>query len=101
MFGDNLKRYMRASNMMQIELAKAIGTSQNSVCSWVNNMVQPRQYMVERICKVLDCHPEDLYEDNPVPAELNQLVTICEEMKPESIKKVIDYAKLVRNSENA
>ena len=46
----------------QSELARKIGVSQMTICSWVNRKSTPRAWLIPRLAKVLGCTVSDLIE---------------------------------------
>ena len=49
-----------ARNLNQVELAKLLGVSKQSVCNWENDNIQPSLEMFLRIANVLSVSPNQL-----------------------------------------
>ena len=49
MFSENLRKLRLARNISQVELAKALGVSKQSVSNWENDNIQPSVDMLIRL----------------------------------------------------
>lgn len=47
---ENIRRLRMARNISQVELAKALGVTKQSISNWENNNIQPSIDMLIRIC---------------------------------------------------
>lgn len=80
-FSYNLRNMLYAKNRTQVELAKALKTSETSVSYWVNGSVMPRQKKIDEICQYLKCSREDLMVDHEQVAELAPEDVMAEEIR--------------------
>lgn len=68
-FRSNLMRYVAKSGKMQIEIADAIGVSQQTFNSWYRGVAMPRIGKVEMLADFFHCEKSDLLDDpNAMPA---------------------------------
>lgn len=54
MLNENIKNLRLAKNMSQVELAKSLGVSKQSVSNWENDNIQPSIEMLVKIAKCLN-----------------------------------------------
>lgn len=54
MFHERVRALRQARNMSQVELAKRLGVTKQSVSNWENDNIQPSIEMLMRIAEVLD-----------------------------------------------
>ncbi len=47
---ENIRRLRLAKNISQVDLAKALGVTKQSISNWENNNIQPSIDMLIRIC---------------------------------------------------
>ena len=47
---ENIRRLRMARNISQVDLAKALGVTKQSISNWENNNIQPSIDMLIRIC---------------------------------------------------
>ncbi len=59
----SVKELRKRKQMTQAQLAKATGVSASAVSSWECGARFPRQSTFAALCRVLDCHPNDIYFD--------------------------------------
>lgn len=52
MLNENIKKLRLARNMSQVELAKRLGVSKQSVSNWENDNIQPS---IEMLIKIAEC----------------------------------------------
>lgn len=48
---ENIRRLRLARNISQVDLAKALGVTKQSISNWENNNIQPSIDMLIRICE--------------------------------------------------
>ena len=56
------------------KLAKVLQLPQQTIYSWASGRTQPSYENMDRLCEVLDCNVEDLFEAEPVQQKLNLIV---------------------------
>ncbi len=54
MLGENLKSIRIAAGITQVDLAKKLGVTKQSVSNWENGNIQPSVEMIAKISKVLN-----------------------------------------------
>lgn len=67
---NQIKNYRRAAQMTQIDLAKALGVSIDTLWRWENGTGEPRWSDIKTmcqlfICKGINCTAEELMAENP------------------------------------
>ena len=55
------------ANLTQAQLAVQMGTNQNTVSNWENEVSLPKSRDLPLLAKVLGCSINDLYVDAPMP----------------------------------
>ncbi len=60
MLNENIRRYRTAQNISQVELAKRLGVSKQSVSNWENDNIQPSVDMLVKISQSLSVSTDDL-----------------------------------------
>ena len=58
--GNQLRELRRRKLLTQAELAKAIGTTYQTVQRWESGASQPRPSAMRKLCEVLEVTPEEL-----------------------------------------
>lgn len=75
LFARNLRNYLDANNMTQVELAKRLSVGTTSVYNWCNGVKVPRMDKVDKMCEIFSCKRSDLITAaSDVPAEPSALV---------------------------
>lgn len=62
MLGNQIKRQRTASGISQVDLARALGVSKQSVSNWENNNIMPSIDMLKKICQYFSCSADYLLE---------------------------------------
>lgn len=62
-FINNLRHYLSAFNMTQVELANKLSINKSVVASWLSGARYPRMNTIERIASVFNIEKSDLIED--------------------------------------
>ena len=57
-------------NYSLYKLAQVLNLPQQTVYSWAKGRTQPSYYNMDRLCNVLECKIEDLFEAEPVQNRL-------------------------------
>jgi len=66
--GNNIRRYRKAANVSQKQLADALGIQQAAVSLWEHGRTTPRSNMIPALLQMLNISIEDLYgEDEQAP----------------------------------
>ena len=100
LFAYNLRNVLYAKGKTQAELAKGVKTSPTSVSQWVNAVVMPRPYMIDRICAYLNCSFEDLTTDHTQTAEPTPEDVLAEELRDNPrLFKLMFYASKLSDRE--
>ena len=60
-----LPKYMKAAQMKQADLAKAVGVDKSTVHCWVNRKSFPEMDTIQRIADALNCKTDDLLMEIP------------------------------------
>lgn len=96
LFAYNLRNILYDKGKTQAELAKGCKTSQTSVSQWVNGVVMPRPWMIDRICDYLGCTYEELTTDNTRPVEYAPEDILAEEIRdnPRLMRLMFYFMKL-------
>lgn len=55
-----LRDLMKSKNLTQMELAEMLGLKYQNISRWINGHVCPTIDTVAKICKCLNCTPNDL-----------------------------------------
>ena len=88
-FARNLRKQLDRNNMSQVELAKKLGVSPQSVTNWCKGIKLPRMDKVDAMCKILCCSRSDLMQENteqayyinPETAEMAQAIFENKELR--------------------
>jgi hypothetical protein len=59
--GNNIRRYRKAANVSQQQLANALGIKQAAVSLWEHGRTTPRSNMIPALLEILNISIEDLY----------------------------------------
>lgn len=62
--GNNIRRYRKAANVSQKQLADALGIQQAAVSLWEHGRTTPRSNMIPALLQMLNISIEDLYGDD-------------------------------------
>ena len=58
---NKIKKYRQAKGWTQIQLAKEVGSSKNTISSIETGQFCPTAYLAALLCVALDCKFEDLF----------------------------------------
>ena len=61
LFGNHIKELRKAKGMSQAELAKRVGTTQNTISSLETGQYSPSAYLSGLICRALGCKWEECF----------------------------------------
>ncbi|MBQ8662557.1 MAG: helix-turn-helix transcriptional regulator [Eubacterium sp.] len=62
MLGDQIKSIRLANKMSQVELARRLEISKQTVSNWENNIIKPSIETLKKICRVFSCSSDYLLE---------------------------------------
>lgn len=62
--GNNIRRYRKAANVSQKQIADALGIQQAAVSLWEHGRTTPRSNMIPALLEILNISIEDLYGDD-------------------------------------
>ncbi|MBR1617867.1 helix-turn-helix transcriptional regulator [bacterium] len=57
-------------NYSLYKLAQVLNLPQQTVYSWAKGRTQPSYYNMDRLCDVLECQIQDIFEAEPVQSKL-------------------------------
>ena len=57
-------------NYSLYKLAQVLHLPQQTIYSWAKGRTQPSYYNMDRLCDILECRVEDLFEAEPVQNKL-------------------------------
>ena len=64
MLGRQIKKIRMIKGISQVELARQLGISKQSVSNWENDNVMPSVDMLKKICQIFSCSSDYLLELN-------------------------------------
>jgi len=95
--GENIKRYLTATDRSQKELAEALGVTEGAVTQWCLGMTAPRIDTLQRIAEYFRCTLSDLagdIRDNDyiIHSQLyNYLLTEADKLNDNGLRRLLDY----------
>ncbi len=95
----NLRRLMYERGVTQIDMARALGFTKQSVSHWMNGEHLPRMNKMDKICEYLGCKRSDLMEvdktrkTEPMTAEQAQLIQLTMQADAENVHLVLEMLK--------
>jgi len=63
LFSKNLKSFREKENLSQGDLAKKLGVSKQCILSWESGKSYPRLVYLLNLSKILNCKPDDFFEE--------------------------------------
>jgi transcriptional regulator with XRE-family HTH domain len=90
-FGDNLKTLRKSKNISQEALAEKVNVSRQSVSKWETGDAYPEMNNILELCKIFNCHINDLVNDNMVDID-----NMDEEVKMSVVKFKAEKQKKVK-----
>ena len=72
MLGENIKKLREARNLSQVDLAKALSVSKQSLSNWENGITKPSVKMLMKIARYFSVTPDyllDIYCNDYIDAE--------------------------------
>ncbi len=64
MLGEQIKKLRLSHNLSQVELARKLGVSKQSVSNWENDNIMPSIDVLKKICSFFSCSADYLLEIN-------------------------------------
>lgn len=64
MLGEQIRQLRLSHNLSQVELAKKLGVSKQSVSNWENDNIMPSIDILKKICSFFSCSADYLLEIN-------------------------------------
>ena len=86
MIGDNIRKYRKASNMSQDELAEKLDVTRQSISLWENGQTQPSLDNIMTLAKLFGVTTDDLLSEDNTPFEAGGVLSGLDEPKPKSKK---------------
>ena len=74
MIGEQIKALRLARNMSQVELAKALNVSKQSVSNWENNNILPSIEIIKQLARFFSCTSDYLLEFNAIQLSIISVV---------------------------
>ena len=71
-FAKNLRYYLEANQMTQVELSKKLNVGTTSVYNWCAGIKIPRMDKVDKMCQIFGCKRSDLITDIVEDPDINQ-----------------------------
>lgn len=111
---DKLKDRRKELNMTMLDVANRVGVSEATVSRWESgDIANMRRDKIVSLAKALQVHPSFImgWEDeskgkeqpeNELPLSESQkaILQLCELLSDKNIKKLIDYAELLKKADN-
>ena len=110
-FSTNLNRYLNESHKTQIEVANAIGVSQQTFNTWSRGIALPRMDKIQKLADYFGIGKNDLIDEpkkdynvvispsesgDPIIVEVKR---ISEDMSTDSKIQLLKYARFLKESE--
>ena len=86
-FAKRLRYFLERDNMNQIELAKKLNVSPQSVTNWVNAIKTPRMDKVDAMCDIFHCRRSDFSDQ--VSGEELETQEYLQELRDRSEMKML------------
>lgn len=95
-FSHNLRNKLDEKRKTQSDLSRHLKVSAVSVSRWVNGTSMPRAEMLDRICRYLNCTPEDLMTDHTKTVVMLPQDILAEEIEnnPRLMRLMFYFMKL-------
>lgn len=103
-FSKNLVNILNERSKTQIEVAKAIGVSQQTFNTWCRGIALPRMGKVQLLADYFNIKMSELLEDSPGASEPSidpdrlQLLKLYDSLNDDGMKRLIEYALLLSSS---
>ncbi|MBR1598413.1 MAG: helix-turn-helix transcriptional regulator [Lachnospiraceae bacterium] len=99
MIGDRIKTLRTLRNLSQVELAKKLNVSKQSVSNWENDNILPSVEVVKQLAEFFSCRTDYLLglEDDKNYIEVNGL----NDIQLVHVQNIIDDLRRVNSSDNA
>lgn len=103
-FSKNLVNILNERSKTQIEVAKAIGVSQQTFNTWCRGIALPRMGKVQLLADYFNIKMTELLEDSPGDPEPSidsnrlRLLKLYDSLNDDGMKRLIEYALLLNSS---
>ena len=103
-FSKNLVNILNERSKTQIEVAKAIGVSQQTFNTWCRGIALPRMGKVQLLADYFNIKMTELLEDSPGESEPSidsnrlRLLKLYDSLNDDGMKRLIEYALLLNSS---
>ena len=103
-FSKNLVNILNERSKTQIEVAKAIGVSQQTFNTWCRGIALPRMGKVQLLADYFNIKMTELLEDSPGDSEPSidsnrlRLLKLYDSLNDDGMKRLIEYALLLNSS---
>lgn len=103
-FSKNLVNILNERSKTQIEVAKAIGVSQQTFNTWCRGIALPRMGKVQLLADYFNIKMTELLEDSPGDSESSidsnrlRLLKLYDSLNDDGMKRLIEYALLLNSS---
>ena len=99
MFGQSLKACRKRAGMTQVELAKKLFVTQQTIGHWENNDTTPNPETLSKIARIFDISVGDLLGEAPRPSSPNGamipvLGDVAAGVPIEAVENIIDYEEI-------
>lgn len=101
MISEKIKEYRKLRGLSQIEIAKRLHVSQNTISSWETGRTEPNMGVIERLAQIFECKKSDLigeggYKENLTVSEL-RLITSFRLLSAEQQDIILTLAEITAN----
>lgn len=94
---NNIRKYLKQSNMTQKQLAELIGIKQSTLSDYLNLRSNPSHGVIQKIADVFGIVKSDI---DTTYKEDNDITTVYNQLTPPRQKRVLDFANEQLNEQN-
>ena len=97
-FTKNLNKQIEERNLTQIEIADAIGVSQQTFSTWCRGLAIPRMGKIQALADYFGIPKSKLVDEQPldIPDAIEaQLLSICRQLNNEGKERILEYANFI------
>ena len=80
-FGETIRNARKVLGLTQRQLSEQLGVSNTSVSNWEKGLSRPDADMIQKLCRVLQLQPNDIYGTGEAPAETGRRTVSDEDIK--------------------
>ena len=92
-FATNLARCLKSSNKTQVELARAVGVSQGTVCDWLKGRAIARMDTIQLIAEYFGINKSDLIEVSNYEKEDQEVLDLFHRVPEEKREFVLSMIR--------